>query len=233
MNLNQRLAEVRAEYLKRMTCGDGQLLRTVERYVTEHDGKMLRPKMVLAAAATLGQDAFSSRRTLLMATCVEMLHNASLLHDDVIDKAAQRRGRQSVNARWGNGVAVLVGDYHLAQIMQLLNDADDREASQAVNRTVIAMVESELLAQETAHPSAETYLRIIDGKTARLFATAAALGNPAFEPFGLCYGRLFQLRDDQTDGEDNEHTAPLIRQESEKMQQLQAQGLALEGFELQ
>ena len=233
MTLKQRLDEVRIEYRQRMTRGEGHLLQEVEHYVTSHDGKMLRPRMVLAAAATLGDDVLASRRTLLMATCVEMLHNASLLHDDVIDRALQRRGRPSVNARWSNSVAVLVGDYHLVQIMQLLNDADDREASQLVNNTVMAMVESELLAQEATTLTADTYLHIIDGKTARLFATAATLGNPAYEPFGLCYGRLFQLRDDQADGDDNEFTQPLIDRETARLRSLQADGMVLEGFEVQ
>ena len=119
----------------------------------------------------------------------------------------------SVNARWDNSVAVLVGDYHLARIMQLLDEADDPDASRMVNRTVTAMVEAELLAKEPAEPSMERYLRIIDGKTARLFATACALGNPEFEDFGLHYGRLFQLRDDVADGEATQWTDTLIDEE--------------------
>ena len=207
------LEAVRQEYLRRMTQGDGNLLQQVEQYVVSHEGKMLRPQLTLLAAATLGDAVLNSRRTLLMATCVEMLHNASLLHDDVIDHADSRRGMPSVNARWDNSVAVLVGDYHLARIMQLLDEADDPDASRMVNRTVTAMVEAELLAKEPAEPSMERYLRIIDGKTARLFATACALGNPEYEDFGLHYGRLFQLRDDVADGEATQWTDTLIEEE--------------------
>ena len=219
MNLEANLQLVRQEYLQRMTRGNGELLREVEGYVTGRNGKMLRPQMLLAAAATLGEDCLKSRRTLLLAVCVEMLHNASLLHDDVIDHADSRRSRPSVNAQWNNGIAVLVGDYHLAQIMNLLDEVNDHNATRLINQTVMEMVESELLAQEidgkwqSTTMTAERYLRIIDGKTARLFATACALGNPDYEEYGLHYGRLFQLRDDQTDGEDNEFTADLIRQE--------------------
>ena len=219
MNLEANLQIVRQEYLQRMTRGNGELLREVEGYVTGRNGKMLRPQMLLAAAATFGEDCLNSRRTLLLAVCVEMLHNASLLHDDVIDHADSRRSRPSVNAQWNNGVAVLVGDYHLAQIMNLLDEVNDHNATRLINQTVMEMVESELLAQEidgkwqSTTMTAERYLRIIDGKTARLFATACALGNPDYEEYGLHYGRLFQLRDDQTDGEDNEFTADLIRQE--------------------
>lgn len=207
------LETVRREYLHRMTQGNGQLLQQVEQYVVSRGGKMLRPQLTLMAAATLGDEALNSRRTLLMATCVEMLHNASLLHDDVIDQSDCRRGQPSVNAQWDNAIAVLVGDYHLAQIMQLLDEANDAEASRLVNSTVMAMVEAELLAKEPAEPSVERYLRIIDGKTARLFATACALGNPLYEEFGLHYGRLFQLRDDIADGEDTPWTTSLISQE--------------------
>lgn len=230
MNLEDKLNEVRQEYLNRMTRGNNALLRQVEAYITAHDGKMLRPRMTLSAAATLGESALNQRRTLLLATAIEMLHNVSLVHDDVIDRADERRSRPSVNARWGNSVAVLVGDYLLATIMQLLDEVDDPQAAKLINRTVMDMVEAELLAREVAEdPSrltAETYLAIIDGKTARLFATAAALGNPAYSDFGLHYGRLFQLRDDVADGEATLFTASLIEQEEAILSRL-------EGLELQ
>lgn len=218
MNLRTKLEEVRQEYLRRMTRGHLPLLREVEDYVTQHDGKMLRPRLTLLAAAERGEAHFDSRRTLLAATCVEMLHNVSLLHDDVIDKAETRRATASVNARWGNGVAVLVGDYLLAQIMQLLDEIDDSAAARRINSTVTAMVEAELLNQQVIGGEAltrDTYLAIIDGKTARLFATAAALGNPDYEDFGLHYGRLFQLRDDQADGESTPFTDALIEEEEQ------------------
>lgn len=224
MNLEDKLKEVRQEYLYRMTRGNNELLRQVEAYITAHDGKMLRPRMLLSAAATLGDEVFNQRRTLLLATAIEMLHNVSLLHDDVIDRADERRSQPSVNARWGNGVAVLVGDYLLASIMQLLDEVDDPQAAKLINHTVMDMVEAELLAREVAEqPSrltADTYLAIIDGKTARLFATAAALGNPDYSDYGLHYGRLFQLRDDVADGEATTYTAALIEQEEALLSQL-------------
>lgn len=213
--IEERIDEVRNEYLRRLSGGNGDLLRQVEHYVTAHEGKMLRPRMLLAAAATLGEEHFHSRRTLLLATAVEMLHNASLLHDDVIDHDDTRRGQPSVNARWSIPVAVLVGDYFLAQVMRILEEVNEQGVSQRMYETVEAMVESELLQQEVTASlrHSGTYLKIIDGKTARLFATAAALGNPACEEYGLHFGRLFQLRDDIADGEANEYTADLIAQE--------------------
>lgn len=217
MNIEDKLKEVRAEYTRRMTSRSNSfLLQQVEQYVTARDGKMLRPRMTLLAAATLGDEVFNSRNTVLMATVVEMLHNASLIHDDVVDNDAVRRGRPSVNARWGNQVAVLVGDYILAQIMRLLDEINDPKASRLVNRTVEAMVESELLQLEINSRNdytIEQYLQIIDGKTARLFATAAALGNMEYEDFGLHYGRLFQLRDDVADEEITPFTNELMCRE--------------------
>lgn len=221
MNIEAKLQEVWQEYLNRIHHGHGSLLQAVEQHIAASQGKMLRPRLLLLCAATLGKEVFSSRRTLLLAVAIEMLHNASLLHDDVVDNADSRRGRPTVNHRWSNSVAVLLGDYLLSHTMQLLHEANDTEAMQRVNRTVAAMVEAELLALEswasnnspTAISSEDTYLRIIDGKTASLFATACALGNPAYEAFGLHYGRLFQLHDDVADHEASPHTATLIQRE--------------------
>ncbi len=224
MNIEAKLDEVRHEYLQRMTMGRGDLLRQVEAYATAHQGKMLRPRLTLLAAATLGEAHLHSRRTLLLATAVEMLHNASLLHDDVIDRADSRRGQPSVNARWNSRVAVLVGDYHLAQLMRLLDEVDDPDAARRINDTVLAMVESELLQQEILAGRTLTrddYLSIIDGKTARLFATACALGNPRYEDFGLHYGRLFQLRDDVADHETTPFTDSLIADEQQHLAAMQ------------
>lgn len=231
MNIEDRLDQVRAEYLHRMTQGDSGLLHEVQEYSASRPGKLLRPRMLLAAAATLGQAHLLSRRTLLLAVCVEMLHNASLLHDDVIDHDSTRRGQPSVNARWNNAVAVLVGDYLLTQIMELLDEVGDSEATRKVNRTVRAMVEAELLQQEAngysdvqksdnpPNPKSD-YLKIIDGKTANLFALAAELGNPVYRDFGLHYGRLFQLRDDLADGETSPWTAQLALTEEAAIKQL-------------
>jgi octaprenyl-diphosphate synthase len=141
-----------------------------------------------------------------------MLHNASLLHDDVIDHSDSRRGQPSANARFGNTAAVLAGDYLLAQVMTILHEVNDPDAASLVNRTVTTMVEAELLQLSVRND--DTYLRIIDGKTASLFACACALGNPLYYDFGLHYGRLFQLRDDIADHEDNPFTANLIEQET-------------------
>lgn len=214
-DLEGRLAEVRQEYIRRMVSGDGALLRKVEEYMVERSGKMLRPRLTLLSAATLGEEAFLSRRTLLLATAVEMIHNISLIHDDVIDGDDFRRGRPSVNGRWGNRVAILVGDYHFATLLNLLNEIDDPSVSRMIGNTVRSMVEAELLQQELPVVGSQqsTYQRIVDGKTASLFATACAIGNPECYDFGLCYGRLFQCYDDIADGESTAETEALIATE--------------------
>ena len=241
MNLKTRLDDVRAEYLRRLSpTDDASLLAQLEQHITARMGKMLRPQLLLLAADTLGQA--DTLRTTLLAVAVEMLHNASLLHDDVIDHDDLRRGQPSANARFGNTAAVLAGDYLLAQVMTILHEVDDRDAALLVNRTVTTMVQAELLQLQTSNeklgirneeladaeknpnspipnskfliPNFSTYLRIIDGKTASLFACACALGNPLYYDFGLHYGRLFQLRDDIADHEDNPFTANLIEQET-------------------
>ena len=241
MNLKTRLDDVRAEYLRRLSpTDDASLLAQLEQHITARMGKMLRPQLLLLAADTLGQA--DTLRTTLLAVAVEMLHNASLLHDDVIDHDDLRRGQPSANARFGNTAAVLAGDYLLAQVMTILHEVDDRDAALLVNRTVTTMVQAELLQLQTSNeklgirneeladaeknpnspipnskfliPNFSTYLRIIDGKTASLFACACALGNPLYYDFGLHYGRLFQLRDDIADNEDNPFTAKLIEQET-------------------
>lgn len=219
--IEEHLKAVQAEYMHRMTGGNGDLLHQVEEYTVGRTGKMLRPRMLLAAAATLGNDHLASHRTLLLATAVEMLHNASLLHDDVIDHDLTRRGQPSVNARWSNAIAVLVGDYHLVSIMQLLDEIGDNQVTEKFIATVKSMVEAELLQQQVGNNrQLTTYLKIIDGKTANLFALAAELGNPAYRNYGLHYGRLFQLRDDLADGDALPFTPQLIAEEEAILQEM-------------
>lgn len=220
--IQKQLDAVRQEYLKRMTSGNVPLLRQVEEYITRHNGKMLRPTLTLLSAQTLGNENLLSRRTLLLATAVEILHNASLLHDDVVDCATQRRGQPSVNTKWNNAVAILVGDWHFAQLMQLLDEVNDPDASRIICRTVQSMSEAEILAQQLSANSELTisqYISIIDGKTAYLFSTACAIGNPQLQQLGLHYGRLFQIYDDIHDNEAPPFADQLLQQEQNALKQ--------------
>lgn len=213
--IEQALSRVVDEYRNRLGQGSVELLRQVDGQLAVSIGKMLRPRLVLLSAAILDEKLISDRRTILLATAAEMLHNASLLHDDVIDGSSERRGRPSVNSRWDNRTAILTGDYHLAQVMQIMDEVGDRNATQKLIETVIAMTSAELLQIETRDnaSNSDIYSRITCGKTARLMATCCAFGNPGLEQFGLHYGMAFQLRDDIDDSEATPFTAQMLENE--------------------
>lgn len=193
--------------------GEVPLLNEVGQYISEQPGKQLRPKMVLLAAKACGH---YKPQHMLLAAAVEMLHNASLLHDDVVDESDSRRGRDSIRHRWSNQVAVLCGDYYLAQVMGMLQKVNDNECTDIFNRTVATMCMGELIQLKNVdqgHPDLDTYLKVIGSKTASLMATCCELGarnldtaqNPEqqwFRDFGYHYGLAFQIRDDLHDTED-------------------------------
>jgi len=121
---------------------DTEPMDSIMRYVVDTHGKRLRPILVLLGAKLFGD---INEQTLRAATFVEMVHNATLLHDDVVDDADERRGRNSVKAQFGNLSAVLAGDYLLAKAMLLLTEPDDRAILQEMLRTTAAMSEGELM----------------------------------------------------------------------------------------
>ena len=187
---------------------DVALVGDINGYQQEHGGKHLRPLLVLLSA---GASDNPSPHTARLATVVELLHSASLMHDDVVDGDDMRRGVPSVQRRWNIRVALLAGDYYLARMMQLLNEVNDTTISQTVVSTAASMAEGELLRQqlllEGQRCDTDTYLRIIDHKTARLMQTCCELGAnredktvaERLRQFGHAYGMAFQLRDDIDD----------------------------------
>ena len=207
----------------------------IMRYVQESRGKRLRPILVLLSAKLLGE---VNERTLRAATFVEMMHSATLIHDDVVDDADQRRGKASVKAQFGNHSAVLAGDYLLAKAMLLLSQPDEYNILQEMLRTAAAMSEGELMqGASVVRPNGRTtdaYLDIIIRKTATLLRACCVVGafsvNAAHEQvqqmadFGLNFGILFQLRDDMLDGENVEQAQALLPVYYEKTLK------ALEGF---
>ena len=207
----------------------------IMRYVQESRGKRLRPILVLLSAKLLGE---VNERTLRAATFVEMMHSATLIHDDVVDDADQRRGKASVKAQFGNHSAVLAGDYLLAKAMLLLSQPDEYNILQEMLRTAAAMSEGELMQNASVvRPNGRTtdaYLDIITRKTATLLRACCVVGafsvNAAHEQvqqmadFGLNFGILFQLRDDMLDGENVEQAQALLPVYYEKTMK------ALEGF---
>ena len=230
---------------------DTEAMDSIMRYVGDTRGKRLRPVLVLLCAKLFGQ---VNERTVRAATFVELVHSATLLHDDVVDDADERRGRSSVKAQFGNLSAVLAGDFLLAKAMLLLSAPGDHAILQEMLRTTAAMSEGELMqGTRSLSPSkgrreeVETYkgrpfdklrdlnyLDIITRKTAVLMRSCCTAGALSVEAtpeqvqqiadFGIHFGILFQLRDDILDWENVEQAQALLPVYYEKTMQ------ALEGF---
>jgi len=195
---------------RRRTNSSVELLEQVVDYLAHFPGKQLRPLLVLLSAKACQHLAPMHVK---LATAVEMLHNASLMHDDVVDESDSRRSHDSVRHRWSNQVAVLCGDYFLAQVMSLLQEVDSNHASETLAHTVATMSQGELKQLSAVHKKvkASSYLDIIGSKTASLLATCCQFGalSPtagvpsvyaqALYDFGYHYGIVFQIRDDLND----------------------------------
>jgi octaprenyl-diphosphate synthase len=179
------------------------------RYIVKTKGKQMRPMFVLLSAKLSGSINESTYRA---ASLVELLHTASLVHDDVVDEAMERRGFFSVYALWKAKASVLVGDYLLAKGMLLCLDNNDFRILQIMSRAVREMSEGELLQLEKARSlnlDEELYYRIIRHKTASLLASACAAGaysttgdedtTEKMRKFGELVGVAFQIKDDLFD----------------------------------
>ncbi len=178
-------------------------------HVVEGGGKRLRPILVLLSAKTCGYDG-SDAHTL--AAVVELIHVASLVHDDVLDEAAIRRGRETLQTKWGNKVAVLVGDYLHARVLSMLvsRRADD-PAMAILADTTQAMCEGEVIHAYKSGDfdiSEDEYLKIISFKTGKLIAASCTLGahlgkndqqTDALTTYGQQIGTAFQIVDDLLD----------------------------------
>lgn len=186
----------------------------VLRYVANAKGKRLRPTLVFLTAKLFGEVNDTTRRTALF---VELLHTATLIHDDVVDGSDTRRGQPSVNARWNNMTAVLVGDYLLSKAMLQLTNPEDSPILNEMLNTTMAMSEGELMQcrrQET-EDRRQNYLNIIERKTARLMKACCVGGALSVNGnhinkvavFGLNLGLVFQMRDDILDDDNPETTA--------------------------
>lgn len=205
------LARVR-HFMDEVYTPQGDLMREVARYVHDGRGKMLRPSMVCLFARAHGIDPASDRHTKL-AAAMEIFHVATLLHDDVIDHSPTRRGRQTVNAKWGNDVAILFADYLYASCFDLALGSLDPEVMRILTRTTQRMTEGEMFQIEKRGKwlTVEDYLRIISLKTGHLYAACTGLGSLIggasrervlrMTDFGLSYGIAFQITDDTLDFE--------------------------------
>ncbi|MEM1117814.1 MAG: polyprenyl synthetase family protein [Bacteroidota bacterium] len=186
-----------------------RLLDTVVQYLLKRKGKQIRPTLVLLTAEMAGGITERSYRA---AALVELLHTATLVHDDVVDEADTRRGVASINALWKNKVGVLLGDYLLSRGLLLALDDSDYDLLHVVSDAVRRMSEGELLQIETARKldiTEEKYFQIISDKTASLLASCMACGAASAgaddetvaraKAIGETLGLAFQIRDDLFD----------------------------------
>jgi octaprenyl-diphosphate synthase len=196
------------------------LLDKIMTYIVKRKGKQLRPMFVFLCARLCGQINESTFRG---ASLIELLHTATLVHDDVVDDANFRRGFFSINALWKNKIAVLVGDYLLSRGLLLAVDNNDFSLLKIVSNAVKEMSEGELLQIEKARNldiTEEIYFEIIRQKTASLIASCCAVGASSvnssdeiiarMKTFGEKVGMAFQIKDDLFDyGTDYEIGKPL------------------------
>jgi octaprenyl-diphosphate synthase len=195
------------------------LLDKIMGYIVKRKGKQMRPMFVFLSAGTIGKIEDRSYRG---AALIELLHTATLVHDDVVDDANYRRGFFSLNALWKNKIAVLVGDYLLSRGLLLSVDNNDFDLLKIVSEAVREMSEGELLQIEKARKldiTEDVYYDVIRQKTASLIASCCSVGAATvggteedirkMKDFGLKVGMAFQIKDDLFDYGDDEIGKPL------------------------
>ena len=189
------------------------LLNRITYYIVNRKGKQMRPMFVFLVAKMLSDDSKVSERTYRGASVIELIHTATLVHDDVVDDSNKRRGFFSINALWKNKIAVLVGDYLLSKGLLLSIDNGDFDLLRIISVAVREMSEGELLQIEKARRLdivEDVYYEIIRQKPATLIAACCAMGACSVQPeqpeliekmrlFGEYIGMAFQIKDDLFD----------------------------------
>ena len=187
------------------------LLNRITHFIVNRKGKQMRPMFVFLTAKLLGDGAITER-TYRGASVIELIHTATLVHDDVVDDSNQRRGFFSINALWKNKIAVLVGDYLLSKGLLLCINNEDFDLLKIISVAVKEMSEGELLQIEKARNldiTEDIYFEIIRQKTATLLAACCAMGTQSvsqdkdtvekMRSFGTLLGMAFQIKDDLFD----------------------------------
>ena len=204
------MAEVDA-LIQRRLASDVVLINQISHYIISAGGKRIRPMLVLLFARALG---FNGPERYELAATVEFIHTATLLHDDVVDESALRRGRETANALFGNAASVLVGDFLYSRAFQMMVSVKRLRVLEVLADATNVIAEGEVLQLMNMHDpdlAVEDYLRVIRYKTAKLFEASARLGavlagaDEALEETCASYGRAlgtaFQLVDDLLDYE--------------------------------
>lgn len=201
------------EFFSKTLKSEVPLLKIILNYIFRRKGKQMRPLLVFLSARLNGE---INEATYVAATMVELLHTASLVHDDVVDDAQERRGVLSINALWNSKIAVLVGDYMLSKGLLISVEKSRFDMLEIVSEAVKSMSEGELLQLQKARKQnirEDDYFRIISSKTAALIAACTACGATSvtndqdiiqlMKEFGENIGIAFQIRDDLLDYEGN------------------------------
>jgi octaprenyl-diphosphate synthase len=206
--VNDDLADVNKIIVERMH-SPVELIPQLAGHIVAAGGKRLRPMLTLASAKLCSH---KGRRHAKLAACVEFIHTATLLHDDVVDESALRRGLASANAVWGNKASVLVGDFLFSRAFELMVEDGSLQVLAILSRASSVIAEGEVLQLITTNDtstSEDAYLEVIRAKTAALFAAACRIGavvadrpkveEAALDSYGLNLGIAFQLIDDVLD----------------------------------
>ena len=185
------------------------LIPQLAAHIVAAGGKRMRPMLTLAASRLCG---YEGKRHLGLAACVEFIHTATLLHDDVVDESDLRRGKPSANAIWDNKACVLVGDFLFSRAFELMVADGSLEVLAILSNASAVIAEGEvhqLMTANDTETSETAYLEVIEGKTAKLFAAAARIGavvaerpkveEEALEAYGMNLGVAFQIIDDALD----------------------------------
>ncbi|MBL4712013.1 MAG: octaprenyl diphosphate synthase [Gammaproteobacteria bacterium] len=192
---------------------DVVLINQLSHYIVNSGGKRLRPLLAVLSAKMFG---YQGEMHYLMAAIVELIHTATLLHDDVVDESELRRGNETANALFGNAASVLVGDFLYSRAFEMMVDVDDMRVMQVLASTTNIIAEGEVMQLMNVHDadtSEASYLNVIHCKTAKLFEAATQLGaiicsrdekeEQAMAAYGRYLGTAFQLIDDVMDYSSN------------------------------
>ena len=198
------------EKIKLKLNSDVELVKKMTEYHIKTGGKRLRALLTLGSAKLCGYSKGS--RDVNLAACVELIHSATLMHDDVIDEGIIRRGKETLNEIWGNHSSVLIGDYLLSRCFEMMVEDGNLEVLKLLSSTSSKIAQGEVL--QLQHKGEvdmleETYLKIISAKTAELFAASTKVGailsdvenkeKDALEFYGRNLGLTFQIADDTLD----------------------------------
>ena len=198
------------EKIKFKLSSDVELVKKMTNYHIDTGGKRLRALLTLGSAKMCGYS--KGTRDINLAACVELIHSATLMHDDVIDNGSIRRGKKTLNKVWDNHSSVLVGDYLLSRCFEMMVDDGNLEVLKLLSSTSSKIAQGEVLQlqhQGEVDMLEETYLKIISAKTAELFAASTKVGailsdmknkeKEALEFYGRNLGLTFQIADDTLD----------------------------------